>query len=182
MNYKCKDVIYNVSTTIWVIGHFIDQISNALYSFEQKTKLRNVPLADFFCDKVEVNYFLWKVIQMFRIIRFYSLFFLNFSLWLALVFLLYAEPVKAQFTGAPEFEEDVNIDFFNPGIPVFPDNQLPLVNVDPVVFYLDNKFATDYESYLDIAKGERINLEKAREILVKIEKAAGVKPGIFYAC
>ncbi len=183
MNYKCKDVIYNVSTTIWVIGHFIDQISNALYSFEQKTKLRNVPLADFFCDKVEVNYFLWKVIQVFRIIRFYSLFFLNFSLWLALVFLLYVEPVKAQINGpgAPEFEEDVNIDFFNPGIPVFPDNQLPLVNVDPVVFYLDNKFATDYESYLDIAKGERINLEKAREILVKIEKAAGVKPGIIYA-
>ncbi len=191
MNYKCKDVIYNVSTTIWVIGHFIDQISNALHPFEQKTKLRNVPLADFFCDKVEVNYFLWKVIQMFRIIRFYSLFFINFSLWLALVFLLYAKPVKAHVGPTieeivepeiPIIKEDNNTDFFNPDIvPVFPNNQLPLINIDPLVIDIDKKFASNYESYLDIPKGKLINLEKTREILVKIEKAAGVKPAIIYA-
>ena len=65
--------------------------------------------------------------------------------------------------------------------PKFPVNQLPPVSIDPVVFNIDNKFAFDYESYFNFAKRERVSLVKAREILLKIEKAAGIKPAIIYA-
>lgn len=68
---------------------------------------------------------------------------------------------------------------FNP--PKFPTNPLPPVNIDPVVFNIDNKFAAAYESYFNFSKKERVSLVKAREILLKIEKAAGVKPAIVYA-
>ena len=68
---------------------------------------------------------------------------------------------------------------FNP--PKFPTNPLPPVNIDPVVFNIDNKFAADYESYFNFTQRERVSLVEAREILLKIEKAAGVKPAIIYA-
>lgn len=125
---------------------------------------------------------------MFRIIRFYSFFFLNFSLWLAFVSLLYTKSIKAQPTiinpNNPDPPPQIvdSPDISNPGIASpFPEEQSFPVNIDSVVFHLDNKFAADYESYLDIPKGKLINLEKTREILVKIEKAAGVKPAIIYA-
>ncbi|MEM9926024.1 MAG: CHAT domain-containing protein [Cyanobacteria bacterium P01_D01_bin.50] len=125
---------------------------------------------------------------MFRIIRFYSLFFLNFSFWLAIVSLLYIKPLKAQRiiinpddTGSSPTIVD-SPDIFGPDIvPAFPENPSLPVKIDPIVFHLDRKFSADYESYLDIPQRERINIEKAREILVKIEKAAGVRPAIIYA-
>ncbi|NJO59758.1 MAG: CHAT domain-containing protein [Richelia sp. RM2_1_2] len=64
--------------------------------------------------------------------------------------------------------------------PKFPTNPLPPINIDPVVFNIDNKFATAYESYFNFSKRERVSLVKAQEILLKIEKAAGVKPAIIY--
>jgi filamentous hemagglutinin family protein len=64
--------------------------------------------------------------------------------------------------------------------PKFPTNALPPADIDPVVFNIDNKFAADYESYFNFTQRERVSLVKAREILLKIEKAAGVKPAIIY--
>jgi filamentous hemagglutinin family protein len=64
--------------------------------------------------------------------------------------------------------------------PKFPTNALPPADIDPVVFNIDNKFSADYESYFNFTQRERVSLVKAREILLKIEKAAGVKPAIIY--
>ncbi|WP_088243122.1 CHAT domain-containing protein [Calothrix rhizosoleniae] len=65
--------------------------------------------------------------------------------------------------------------------PKFIDNQLPSISIDSVLSDVDNKFAAAYESYFNFSKRERVSLVQAREILLKIQKEAGVNPAIIYA-
>jgi len=65
--------------------------------------------------------------------------------------------------------------------PISPGNQLPPISIDSILSDVDNKFANAYESYFNFSKRERVSLVKARKILLKIQKEAGVNPAIIYA-
>lgn len=84
----------------------------------------------------------------------------------------------------PQLNQDDRSTIQKPGEPInfpLPDTNVLLpVTVDPTVAATDDTFTGQYESYLGVDKRSRVTLDKAREILLPIEKATGTKPAIIY--